>query len=284
MKLILRKNDSATSLLLFIYNLYLVKYSQESLKLSSLLEILKVFNKQESAIRMSLSRAVKAGILSNSRHGSEVIYSLTSMGRHSIDLWNEGVDSFWKRYRLRQLPWEGKWDVLNIDFQEVQPQRLEVIDKLHQLGFATINTNTWLCPYHQPTAIKALTKKFGLDNGIVEIYGELVVHKEMSIFIEEVYSLKALVPQYQQFINKYQAKLEQAKGLEAKNKLIAGEQALPLLHEFGWEFFAIAANDPVLPKQLHPGWEGDEAASMMRDSRARLLQAVWDYLEGGISK
>ncbi|HYE11294.1 MAG TPA: hypothetical protein VEF53_14050, partial [Patescibacteria group bacterium] len=113
MKLILRKNDSATSLLLFIYNNYFSKSQKDSLKLSSLLEIIKVFDKNETAIRMSLSRAVKAGILSKSRQGNEVIYSLTDVGRQSIDLWNEGVESFWKRFRLRNSSWDGKWYIVN---------------------------------------------------------------------------------------------------------------------------------------------------------------------------
>ncbi len=59
MKVILRKNDSATSLLLFVYNSYFNFYQKDTIKLSSLLEIMKAFGKSESATRMSLSRTVK---------------------------------------------------------------------------------------------------------------------------------------------------------------------------------------------------------------------------------
>jgi phenylacetic acid degradation operon negative regulatory protein len=279
MKLILRKNDSATSLLLFIYNHYFSKSQKDSLRLSSLLEIIKVFDKSESAIRMSLSRAVKAGILSNAKQGNEVIYSLTDLGRESILLWNEGVQSFWKRFNLRNLPWNGKWYILNIKFQEDKKLRTEISDNLQQLGFTILNTNTWICPYNQSKEIRGLAAKFGLETAIVEFFGEMTVGKDMQQFLNETYELDILKSKYKAFINVYSEKLKQTMEICKEHQFIDRGQGLPLLHELGWNFFNIASEDAVLPKQLYPLWEGDEAAALMKELREVLLEASWKYLE-----
>ncbi|MDF2890550.1 MAG: phenylacetic acid-responsive transcriptional repressor [Clostridia bacterium] len=279
MKLILRKNDSATSLLLFIYNHYFSKSQKNSLRLSSLLEIIKVFDKSESAIRMSLSRAVKAGILSNAKQDNEVIYSLTDLGRKSIHLWNEGVQSFWKRFNLRNSSWDGKWYILNIEFQEDKKQRMEISDNLQQLGFTILNTNTWICPYNQSKEIRGLATKFGLETAIVEFFGEMTVGKDMQQFLDDTYKLDILKSKYKAFIHVYGEKLKQTKEICEEHSFIDRGQGLPLLHELGWNFFNIASEDPVLPKQLYPFWEGDEAAALMKELREVLLEASWQYLE-----
>lgn len=113
----LRKVDSTTSLLLFVYNNYLSEYNKDTLKLSSLLEIMKTFGKSESATRMSLSRTVKAGILVNQNIEKEVNYSLAANGKHAVDIWNNEIRRFWKRYVQRHQPWEKKWHLLNLNFK-----------------------------------------------------------------------------------------------------------------------------------------------------------------------
>lgn len=80
---------------------------------------------------------------------------------------------------MRNLLWEGKWYFVNIDFHEGKKQWIEVLDKLQQLGFATINTNTWICPYHQMEEVKEVTEKYGLEKGVVQIYGDLTVQNDM---------------------------------------------------------------------------------------------------------
>jgi phenylacetic acid degradation operon negative regulatory protein len=62
MKLILRKKDSSTSILLFIFNNYMAQTTKNYMSLSSLLEIMQVFGKNETTTRMSLSRAAKKGL------------------------------------------------------------------------------------------------------------------------------------------------------------------------------------------------------------------------------
>ena len=280
MKLILRKNDSATSLLLFIYNNYTAKTAKDHIKLTSLLEIMKVFGKSETAIRMSLSRAVKTGLLTNSKHDNEVYYALTPEGRNSIVHWNEGVMYFWKRYQLRSSEWDGKWYFINVEFTEdTKDSKAEFLDKLQQLGFAQVNTNTWATPYHQYEGVWKLIEKYGFADGIVEVHGEMKIHKDMDKFLDDIYGIKKLKAAYQNFADSHNSKLQEIKQLYREDAFVENGSALPILHELGWNFFKIASGDAVLPKHILPEWEGDRAALVMKELREMLLEAANKYLE-----
>lgn len=280
MQLILRKNDSATSLLLFVFNNYMTKTTKDYMKLSSLLEIMKVFGKNETTIRMSLSRAAKAGLLTNNKQGNEVYYTLTPEGRESVILWNEGVIHFWKRYQLRNSKWDKKWYFINVDFKDDKKEKkAEFLDKLQQFGLVQINTNTWITPYHQYEEIWKLIDEYDLTQDIVEIYGELKIHKDLECFLDEVYDISKLIIRYRGFIDTYGQKLEEIRPLYKEKSFINSGLSIPILHELGWNFFEIATDDAVLPKQILPEWEGDKAAHIMKELRELLLEAAYKYLE-----
>jgi phenylacetic acid degradation operon negative regulatory protein len=280
MKLILKKNDSATSLLLFIFNNYMAKTSKDNIKLSVLLEIMQIFGKNESAVRMSLSRAVKAGLLTNSKIDNEIYYSLTPDGKKSIIYWNEGVTHFFGRYQFRNSPWDGKWDIFNIEFTEdVKDNKTVFIDKLLQLGFAQINTNTWITPYHQNEDIRKLINEYHLEDKIIEIHGEMKIHRDQEKFLDDIYGIERLRSGYCSFINTYSEKLPEIKQQLLAPDFVNNGLALPLLHSIGFSFFDTASEDPALPRQLLPEWEGDKAVEIMKELRDLLLQATYSYLE-----
>ena len=279
MNLILRKNDSSTSLLLFIYSNVMAKTSKDYIRLTSLLEIMKVFGKNETAIRMSLSRAMKAGVLINSKQNNEVYYTLTNEGKNAIELWNNIMIQYWKRYKLRNSDWDKSWHLIIINFMESKKNvKQEFLDRLEQYGFAQIKTNTWISPYHQNEDMYELINKYSFDKEVVEILGEMKIHKDMNIFLEEVYGIEKLKTKYSIFIDTYDRRLTEINKLYEDKDFINNGLALPILQELGWNFFNIVSADCVLPKELLPEWDGDKAAYIMKELREKLLKAVYEYL------
>lgn len=258
----------------------MAKTLKDSIKLTSLLEILKVFGKNETAIRMSLSRAVKVGLLINTKNENEISYALTAEGKNAIQYWNEGVVHFFKRYQLRNSQWDQKWYFVNIEFTESNKNaKVEFLDKLQQWGFAQINTNTWVSPYHQNEEMRTLIEKFNLADAIVEIHGEMKIYKDMNRFLDDLYGIEKLKTAYREFVEVYSAKLEEVQQLCKEQSFIKNGLAFPMLHSFGFSFFAIAADDAILPRQILDEWEGDKAALIMMELRGLLLEATYKYLE-----
>lgn len=280
MRLILKKKDGLTSLLLFVYNNYLFTNSKASIKLSKLLEIMKAFGKNETATRMSLSRAMKAGLLINCVQNNEVIYELTLEGKSYIELWNEEANRFWKRYQYRESSFDNNWYYVSIlSGQNSNESKVDFIDALRQYGFAQLNANTYVSPYHQHQEVQELIEKYDLSDGIVELYGEMKIHKDIDIFLNEIFTINNLNVQYQQFIDKYKDKLIEIREVCKLKDFVDDGLALPLLSELGWDFFGIATLDAALPKQILQKWHGDEAVQIMKELRTILFEATCEYLK-----
>lgn len=279
MKLILRKNDSATSLLLFIYNNYWVHFNKDTIKLSSLLQLMMAFGKSETATRMALSRTVKAGILINKNENSEVNYTLGTSGREAINTWNEEMQQFWKRYSLRTKPWDKKWYLVNMEFREVNKEnRSTIFDKLRQNGFGILSTNTWISPYYQSNEIRAILAQFNMNSIVVEMYGDMTIYEDINSFVDNVFHLKKLEKPYANFIKIFSKKFDETEKLCREEWFVNGGHSLPLLHALGWEFLSIAIDDASLPKALYPDWAGDTAAQLMIKFRKILFEATIKYL------
>lgn len=275
----LRKVDSTTSLLLFVYNNYFTEYNKETLKLSSLIEIMKTFGKSESAIRMSLSRTVKAGILVNQNIENEVHYSLAADGKNAILIWNNEIKRFWQRYALRHQPWDQHWHLLNLNFTEDNRDlRSDVIERLKQIGYGLLSTNTWISPYNQLKEIEDLFKEFNISKSSVEMHGKITIYQDRESFMESVFHMKNIEEQYKNFVESFKAQFEETKGIYQQEAFVLEGKALPLMQALGWEFFFIAAEDAALPLALHPFGAGDEAARLMREYRFILLDATRKYL------
>jgi phenylacetic acid degradation operon negative regulatory protein len=276
MRVILRKNDSATSILLFTYNNYLTHFNKDKVKLANLLEVLKAFGKNETAIRMSLSRAVKAGMLINKNESGEVSYLLTSGGKDAIGVWNEGMRKFWERYALRHIPWDGKWHLINIELGEKQKdERTAILEGLQQSAFGMLSTNTWISPYNQSTS--SLLEGFDLGSVMVKVDGHVTV-SNINMFLERVFDLEKLVQPYEFFIKTFREKLNEMGQISKDEWFVQGGHALPVLHELGRQFFKVAAEDVMLPKELCPEWVGDEAAQLMREFRELLLKPTLNFI------
>lgn len=280
MKLIFRKNDSATSLLLFIYNIYLSMTNKDSIKLTSLLQYMKAFGKNDSAVRMALSRATKAGLLMNSKKENEVVYTLSNDGKQAISYWNNGVLQFWKRYRLRNGAWDENWYFVSLHQTSEGMQGYQRFsEELDQLGFVKVNANTWVSPYIQQNEIHQLIKQYCLENYLVEIVGKMTIYQNQEQFFDQLFNYEKLKASYQQFTELFKPKYEQLKFLQAEENFIENGLSLPLLNDLGWNFFRIVTDDLVLPRHLLPQWEQDEAVKLFKEYREALLPHIHYFLK-----
>lgn len=278
MNVVLRKEDGSTSALLFVYNMVHTKTGGGSLNLSSLLEIMGSFGKAESATRMSLSRACKAGLLESGRQGKEVVYSITPQAGEYIRNWNAGASGFWKRFALRQQPWDGNWHTATL-FLEDAARKTEATETMEELGYAQLSGTQFLGPREQLVRIKECFAELQIHCSIVSVQGEFRTDTGINAFLESTFMLAELQPAYISFIGKYQQMLDQVKAESLEDMFVKQGKALPILNRLGWEFFRIASRDAMLPKALCPDWEGERAAFLMRDLRAVLDDSAWLYLK-----
>ncbi|MCO5388327.1 hypothetical protein [Desulfosporosinus sp.] len=97
------------------------------------------------------------------------------------------MQQFWKRYALRNEPWNKKWYLVNLEFREEnKANRSTILEKLHQLGFGILSANTWICPYCQTDELQKISTEFNMNTGVVEMNGEMTINEDMISFVDKV--------------------------------------------------------------------------------------------------
>ncbi len=278
MKIILRKKDSGTSVILFIFNIYGEMTKQYSIPLKSLIKIMQQFDKNETSTRMSLSRMTKAGILTSTKSGNEVIYQLTEHGLSSIEIWNKGIVKFTQRYKKRHQEWNQKWSsIILLDFNKSDPGSQPIIDEFVETGLREIPRNTWICPYPIPEDISDLTSRENIKYLAVQD-GNLEMNFSMNELFNDIFQMEEIRQKYQEFIGMVNEAKKTAAGLEEGDG-----HYLELLFELGWNFYDIAVSDPALPKDLIGLFEGDQAVREFQNFRAYLYQMAAKYLQTAVA-
>lgn len=278
MRMKLGRNDSVTNFMLFVYNRFMVLTGQDAIKLSDLLEIMKVFEKNESAVRMSLLRSVKNGCLVQLKQASEIYYRLSPPAREFVEDWRLGSRLYWHRYTMRHDEWNQKWYTVHLRISEKQQKHI-ILERFQKLGLGQIYTHTWVSPYLLAKEVRQLAEEFGYLGQLLEMYGDFIVHKPMDAFMEEIYSLGQIAADYRHFVAVYERKYEETLAMIHKGGYVESGHALRMYYELSWNFFRIAALDPVMPAALYEKWEGDRAVRLLQTFRADLLPCVNQYFD-----
>ncbi len=275
-KITLRKWNSVTSIVLYIYNIYQQVMGEYEIELTNLLDYINLFGKTDSAARVSLSRMVKSGILINKKRNGNIYYILTQEGLSNINQWNNGIERFFKRFNIRHKEWDQEWTTLTmINFKKSKEKNQFILDNLWELGYREIDNNVWFSPYIFKDEIDSI-----LTNNKVNYLvnrGTIEINYDWNKFIESTYHINDLRKKYIQFINNIG---DMRKDSEKQN--MEDKKLLPVLFKLGWNFYDIVTDDPALPLNILDNWVGDRSVIEMGDFREYLVKRVSNYFKNPV--
>jgi len=279
MYLSLKKKDSVTSILLFIFNVFLVEQGIYAIPLKKIFRILEPFHKNESAIRMGLSRGVQNGMLVSQKQGNEVYYLITDEAARGVKYWQETLASFNSKVSLQLSGWNGEWSLLYVDFSGAKGSFGGFVDSIRKFGFGSMGNNLWVSPYDFTGEIEVLAQKHRLEK-YYQFRGKVAGNSMPEAVVSNVWPIKDLAERYSGFIKTIK---------EAAGKLdidsYDGGGGLPFLHTHGQDFFEIIQDDPQLPiKILPPDWPGLQAAKLFLEIRGRVLPKASNYISRLLSQ
>lgn len=288
MQIILRKMDSGTNLLLFLYkfNSNFSENTEGDIKLSALLQLMTLLNKNETVTRMTLSRAVSSGLFINTKKGNEVYYTPTSLGKELIDASVDKTIYAFQRFGLRNSSWDNRWLCANILPSDAldKEKKTKLMEGLKLLGFSSIRENIWLSPYPMADELMKLSERLDCKENIVTVHGDLNTNGNLSTFLEETFRLKDYAARYKDFTRVYQTKLDAYKKISNHGTILDTKISLLLFYELGYTFFNISFQDAFLPKEILSEWDGEKAAQITQELFALLIPSLKYYfkLYGGV--
>ena len=271
------KKDSVTSILLFIFNVFLVERGIYSVPLKKIFILLEPFHKSETSIRMGLSRGVQNGLFVNEREGPEVYYRLTDDAGQSFDYWHKTLARFQNRIKLQFADWDQAWNIIWLNLSPLNKSDGNIekfMESLEQLGYGSLTKEQWISPYDLSGEVIELAEKLDLKKGLFIFHGELK-NKKPAAIVSEVWPVRELAKRY----SKYADQMQEAVGqLNAESNFFG--QALTFLYLYGSGIFEIIQDDPQLPLELLPAdWQGPKVTRSFWEIREKVLPEVNSYID-----
>jgi ring-1,2-phenylacetyl-CoA epoxidase subunit PaaA len=220
-----------------------------------------------AATRQALRRLVAQDLVVPERHGRRAAYELTPAGRRRLE---EAADRIYLR---RSLTWDGRWRLLTYSFAEADRASRDALRReLAWLGYGSLGTGLWICPWDLGTRLDAVLAKHGAA-GAVETFTSQLDGDDRQL-AARAYDLTELRVAHRAFLDDLEASTPD---LEARTDLDDREALrlrLELVHR--WRKFLFL--DPGLPPDLLPtDWLGDRAAEVFLRRYRATEAAGWRW-------
>jgi phenylacetic acid degradation operon negative regulatory protein len=251
------------ALIVTIYGLY-ARERGGWLGVSSLIRLLAELGVDEPAVRSSISRLKRRGLLAAERVDGVAGYGLTPLSRDVLD---EGDRRIFDRRRARL---DDGWLVVVFSVPETHRQRRHALrSRLTWLGFGTVAAGVWIAPAHLETETREVLQRQGLAPYVDLFRADHLAFGDVRDHVRRWWDLAELQRLYDEFLTEYEPTLAAWK----RRRAAADAEA------FGDWVRALTAwrrlpyLDPGLPAPLlPPDWHGIRAAELFEGLRDRLAE------------
>lgn len=215
----------------------------------------------EEAVRSTLTRMVRRGLLERHRQGRKTYFALTP---HAVSVLQDGHDRVWRRGAANR-DWDGRWTLVGFSLPEAwRRERHDLRSRLTWGGFGPLQSGLWVAPGNVDVA--TLLGDLGLDTHLRVFRGSVVKPTEVSAVVESAFDTRAIAGEYHEFLDRWSSR--GADGAEAADPL--GSQLL--LHT---DWLELVRRDPHLPTEHLPSdWPAIRAEELFHTLAQALAAAA----------
>jgi phenylacetic acid degradation operon negative regulatory protein len=244
------------------------------MSVASLISLLADLGVDEPAVRSSISRLKRRGILHASRRGGAAGYALSG---EALAILREGDRRIFRRERAAL---GDGWLLAVFSVPEAERQKRHVLrSHLSRLGFGTAAPGVWIAPAHLHEATADMLRRLGLD-GYADLFrADHIAFGDVAGKVRQWWDLDLLDRLYSQFIDTHGPVLRRWRARPAGQREAFASYMRALT-----DWRQLPYLDPGLPAELLPGdWIGIRAAGLFFTLRARLEEAARAHVQNVIS-
>ena len=204
---------------------------------------------EEQAIRQTLFRLERTGVVESARKGKQKFYrasqateAILSAGRDRVGL---PVDK----------KWDGKWTLVHFRVgEDDRDSRNRLRDVLLVEGFGALGPGLYIHPRDREERVSKAARDLGIADRLNVFRGSRVAGPDSIQLVHQVWDTAAIASRYQRFLKRY----EPLAGLPISN--FSPRDSFGLRFACMFEFFRITWDDPSLPVELlQPEWPAEDA-------------------------
>ncbi|WP_082127074.1 PaaX family transcriptional regulator [Allosalinactinospora lopnorensis] len=211
----------------------------------------------EQAVRSTLSRMARRGLLSRRRRGRRVYFGLTP---HSAEILADGERRIWETGVLN-LDGDAPWTLLAFSLPEAwQRLRHDLRSRLVWAGFGPLQSGLWVAPSR--VDVTGIITELGLDAHVRVFRARLGPPTETAQIIADAYDLDDLRARYTSFLERW----------DVPHPVPEAPDDLARLLLLMTEWLRIVRADPRLPlAHLPENWPAVRAQKIVQELHADYL-------------
>jgi phenylacetic acid degradation operon negative regulatory protein len=247
-------------LIVTVYGLY-SRAEGGWMSVAALVSLLADLGVDESAVRSSISRLKRRGILHASRRSGAAGYELSQA---ALAILAEGDRRIFRRARASLA--DG-WLLAVFSVPEAERHKRHVLrSHLARLGFGTASPGVWIAPAHLHDATADTLRRLGLDSYADLFRADHLAFGDLAAKVRVWWDLDQLERLYRQFVDANEPLLRRWQTVRAPDQDAFADYVQVLT-----DWRRLPYLDPGLPAELLPGnWVGIRAADLFFTLRSRL--------------
>ncbi|MFI6942428.1 PaaX family transcriptional regulator C-terminal domain-containing protein [Streptomyces sp. NPDC050418] len=267
------EQQTPRSLIVSFYGAY-GRRTEGSVPVAELIRLLAAVGVDAPAVRSSVSRLKRRGLLVPERTGRGTAgYALSGEARRLLD------DGDRRIYAAGPPASEEGWVLAVFSVPEAERSKRHVLrSQLARLGFGTAAPGVWIAPARLYEETRHTLERLGLDAYVDLFRGTHLGFAATADAVARWWDLDALAKLHLEFLHRHEPVLAAWEAREDTPAEAAYRDYLMALDS--WRHLPYA--DPVLPAELLPGhWPGSRSAEVFGRLHARLRDAGAAFVELG---
>ena len=258
------------ALIVTIYGLY-AREVGGWLSVGALIRLMATVGVEEPAVRSSISRLKRRGILVAERVQGVAGYGLSLEARTIL---RRGDRRIFERPRARV---DDGWVIAVFSVPEVErDKRHRLRSRLSWLGFGTVSAAVWIAPAHVEAEAREMLLENGLSGYVNLFRAEYVAFGAERDQVAAWWDLEGIERTYADFVTAYEPVLTRTRRRRSQDDATAFAAYIQVLTH--WR--RLPYLDPGLPRELLPRrWSGTRAADLFFELRERLESAAHRHAE-----
>jgi phenylacetic acid degradation operon negative regulatory protein len=221
----------------------------------SVIELFSRVGVTEEAVRSTLSRMVKRGMLNRHKDGRRVYLGLTP---HATEVLRDGAERIW-RTGVVDRDWDGSWTLVGFSMPDSRRnERHDLRSRLVWAGFGLLQNGLWIAPGSRDAA--TIAAGLGLTGDVTVFTAQPAKPTESADLVAKAFDTDAIAARYDEFLARW--------AVDSPLKELPDDFARQLILHTDW--LQLVRQDPHLPADLLAGdWPAIRAEELFRQLAAQ---------------
>lgn len=211
----------------------------------SIVNLLGMIRKSESAVRATLFRLQQKDIIKSRPRGRETLLCLSQAG-------NKRVAGYMEMLSRSEQKWNGKWLLFSFNIPDrKRALRNALREELLEMGFGRLHTNLWISPHNVQRECERLVTRLRVKE-YTEMFTANYIGANPREFANRVWDLTGLIKIWDRFMKQCRQEYDEFRKIKFTNSYQEAVEALTRLIALKSRMVDLAAQETHLPYDLFP--------------------------------